>query len=224
MKNIPFKDYIEQSCDMLGVELSSEQRDKLNTHYNLLMKFNKVVNLTALKSSEQIAFRLFADSLLPLRFINELENVVQIKDARILDTGPGGGFPSIPLCILANENVSFTLVERRVKVVFYIDELISSLSLSNISVVESKLEYLQDNPDFSGAFQIAVNKATFPDKVFLDKVNPFIEKGGFALHWMPSPPTKSNLHASWVFHSEIKPAKTDSRFPGIVIVYRKISD
>ena len=203
---------------LLSVEMAPDQIEKCVAHYNLLIKFNQVVNLTALETPEDIAFKLFADSLIPLRFINEMEN------AKILDTGPGGGFPSIPLRILTNKSISITLVEKREKVVFYLEELISTLSLSNINVVRSRLEDLRDRSDFSFAFQIAVNKATFPDDVFLDKVSPFIQTGGFALHWISSPPPNTKIPDSWHHEMEINPAINDPRFPGTVAVFKKISD
>ena len=213
-----FIETLKQACDILCVELSPDQIEKCSSHYNLLLKFNQVVNLTALETPEDIAFKLFADSLIPLPFINEMENV------KILDTGPGGGFPSIPLRILTNDSISITLVERREKVVFYLEELISTLSLTNITAVKSRLEDLQNSPDFSFAFQMAVNKATFPADVFLDKVSPFIQTGGFALHWISSPSPNAKIPDSWQHEMEIHPPVNDPRFPGIVAVYKKYSD
>ncbi|MCD6217939.1 class I SAM-dependent methyltransferase [bacterium] len=218
MSKTAFTESFKQACDILSVELSPDQIEKCITHYNLLLKFNQVVNLTALDTPEDIAFKLFSDSLFPLRFINEMENV------KILDTGPGGGFPSIPLRILANESISITLVERREKVVFYLEELISTLALPNINVVKARLEDLRDSSDFAFAFQMAVNKATFPDDVFLDKVSPFIQAGGFALHWISFPSPKTKIPDPWQHEMEIYPAINDPRFPGFVAVYKKHSD
>jgi 16S rRNA (guanine527-N7)-methyltransferase len=218
MSKTSFTESFKQACDILCVELSPDQIEKCITHYNLLTKFNQVVNLTALDTPEDIAFKLFADSLIPFPFINEMENI------KILDTGPGGGFPSIPLRILANESISITLVERREKVVFYLEELISTLSLTNINVVKARLEDLQDSPDFVFAFQIAVNKATFPADVFLDKVSPFIQTGGFALHWISSPSPNTKIPDLWRHEMEIHPYLNDPRFPGIVAVFKKYSD
>lgn len=217
MSKNSFTESVKQACDILSVEISPEQIEKLDTHNDLLLKFNQVVNLTALKTPEDIAFRLFADSLVPLSFINEMENI------KILDTGPGGGFPSIPLRILANDSISITLVERREKVVFYLEELISTLSLTNITVVKSRLEDLQNNPDFAFAFQMAVNKATFPADVFLDKVSPFIQTGGFALHWISSPSPSTQIPDLWQHEMDIHPPVNDPRFPGIIAVYKKYS-
>ena len=218
MSKSEFIHSLDNALELLKITPSQMQIDKLRTHYKYLKKYNQLVNLTSIENPRVVAINLFADSLRPFSFLSQFSNI------RILDIGPGGGFPSIPLGVFLDDSIEFTLVEKRKKVVYYLEELASTLSLSSYEIVNSRSEDLVDNSDYLYNFDIVVNKATFPDDVFLEKVGCFIRKNGYALHWTQSPLSDELIPDSWRFDQAILPPKGESIFKGIIAVYQKIAE
>lgn len=211
-----FENYLLEALNTIGIAVEKNQFDQFVAHYNLLMKYNRVVNLTSLDDPSQIAFKLFADSLLSLGYIRRFKRV------NILDIGPGGGFPSIPLRILTPPEISFTLVERRKKVVFFLEELISSLSLSNINVVSGRIEHFTNSDNFRGQFDLVLNKAVFKGDIFFPVVRPFLADHGKALWWASGNVRNENPPEGWKIIEIIGPPEYDHRFPGVVMIYKSL--
>jgi 16S rRNA (guanine527-N7)-methyltransferase len=215
-KSPDFSESLLGALNILNLDPTELQLNRMLSHFYLLEKYNKVVNLTALKNPEDIAFRLFADSLMPLDFIQKL------KSAKILDFGPGGGFPAIPLRIFLDDTFTITMIERRQNVVFYLEELISNLSLKNISFLKGLAQDLSNESDLIFSYDLILNKATFPTGKYLTTVSPFLKTNGLALHWAASPAPASDIPSGWVPDVFIKPQTDDIRFPGVIVGYRKL--
>ena len=208
-----FQKTLVNSLKGFGISPDDPRFDSLLSHYNLLVKFNRIINLTSLKDPSKIAYRLFADSLLPLSFLKSF------KSPRIIDIGSGGGFPSVPLCLFAEVNASFTLVDSRKKAIFFLEELISSIPLSNIKPVHGHIADFKMDLMFHGKFDLAFNKAALKGDFFLAEIRPFLKTGGLALHWTKSQGTEQEAPEGWEIAEIIGPPVNDSRFPGVVVVY-----
>ena len=76
----------------LGVELSETQINQFNRFYELLIEYNKVMNLTGITEYEQVLEKHFYDSL-------TAANKVDFSNSTLVDVGAGAGFPCIPLKI-----------------------------------------------------------------------------------------------------------------------------
>jgi len=93
------------------------------THFevykNVLLLWNKSINLTAIEDDEDIIYKHFIDSLMVLRIISEFSN--------LLDIGSGAGFPGVPLKIIRRET-KLTLIEsqkrRRCFLEFFLKDLL----------------------------------------------------------------------------------------------------
>jgi len=118
--------------------LDNKQQDKLIKYVELLNKWNKAYNLTAVRKPEQMVVRHLLDSLSISPFI---------QGKKILDVGTGAGLPGIPLAILFPEH-HFTLLDSNSKKTRFVVQASSELELPNVDVVQSRVEEFQSADGF----------------------------------------------------------------------------
>jgi 16S rRNA (guanine527-N7)-methyltransferase len=111
-------------------ELSSTQLDQLERHYELMLRWNKTINLTRIEEIEEAVDRHYAESL----FLG-----ANLPPGRltIADVGSGAGFPGIPIAISRPE-VFVTLIESHQRKAAFLKE--ASRSLSNVTVIAQRAE------------------------------------------------------------------------------------
>jgi 16S rRNA (guanine527-N7)-methyltransferase len=119
------RNLLERGARVLGLDLAPDQIDRFLTYLDLLLKWNRKMNLTALRSPREIIIHHFLDSLLLLPYLPETGN--------LLDLGSGAGFPGIPLKI-ARPGLTIDLVEATAKKASFLKEVIRCLGLSEIAV------------------------------------------------------------------------------------------
>ena len=108
--------FIEET-KKLGIELTSQQLEKLNQFYELLILWNQKMNLTRIIEKEDVYLKHFYDSL-------TLSKVIDLKqDLTLCDVGSGAGFPGIVLKICF-PNLKITLLDSLKKRVNYLNEII----------------------------------------------------------------------------------------------------
>jgi 16S rRNA (guanine527-N7)-methyltransferase len=119
-------DLMERGTRELGLDLAPERIDQFLTYLELLLKWNRKMNLTALRSPREIIIHHFLDSLLLLPHLPQ--------NARLLDIGSGAGFPGLPLKI-AQPGLTIDLVEATAKKASFLKEAIRCLGLSGMNVI-----------------------------------------------------------------------------------------
>jgi 16S rRNA (guanine527-N7)-methyltransferase len=121
---------LEQGTKTLGVSLSNFQINQFMDYLALLQKWNRAINLTGLRSCQEIIVKHFLDSLTPLPYLPE--------DARLMDLGTGAGFPGLPIQI-CRPNQSVTLIEASNKKCSFLKECRRHLNLRDTPVVQGYL-------------------------------------------------------------------------------------
>ncbi len=111
----------------------------LLAYLTLLAKWNKAYNLTSVRTPEEMICRHLLDSLSVMPFLN---------GNRILDVGTGPGLPGIPLA-LAVPAGSFTLLDSLGKKTRFIQQVINTLELANVTVLQSRVEDFQPGQGYS---------------------------------------------------------------------------
>ena len=86
-------DKFENGLGELGITLSSDQRKQFDRYYELLVEWNKVMNLTGITDYDEVNLKHFIDSLTVVKIID----MNSVK--KVIDVGTGAGFPGIPLKI-----------------------------------------------------------------------------------------------------------------------------
>ena len=100
------RNLLERGVRAMGLDLASEQIEQFLAYLALLLKWNRKMNLTALRSPREIIIHHFLDSLLLPPDLPQ--------NVRLLDIGSGAGFPGIPLKI-ARPGLTIDLVEATAK-------------------------------------------------------------------------------------------------------------
>lgn len=121
---------LESGCAQLGVALSASQCALLLRHLELLAKWNRRVNLTALQSGHDMIVRHALDCVAIAPFVH---------GQSLLDIGSGGGFPGVPLAIVMPE-IEVTLLDARAKRVEFLRHVCATLALGNVKVVANRVE------------------------------------------------------------------------------------
>ena len=117
--------------------LSQTQFEQLAGHYEMLVRWNRRMNLTRIIEPEKAAQLHYAESLFGARFIGEA--------ASLLDIGAGAGFPAVPLAV-ARPDVRVTALESNQKKSLFLKEVKDELRLNNFEVMTARLEAI----DWSG--------------------------------------------------------------------------
>ena len=124
----------------LGIALPDEAQQKLLAFRDLLLKWNKTYNLTALRDPEQAISHHLLDSLAILPHIGA---------GALLDVGSGGGMPGIPLAIL-HPHKQVTLLDSNGKKTRFLTQVKLELKLDNLQVIHSRVEEYQPAQPFAG--------------------------------------------------------------------------
>jgi 16S rRNA (guanine527-N7)-methyltransferase len=117
----------------LRIDISQDQMDKLNKYYELLIEWNKVMDLTSITEKEQVYLKHFYDSLTLIKVIDLNNNL------SLCDVGTGAGFPGIVLNIIFPK-LTITLVDSQNKRVKFLDNVIKTLDLTNITTANDRAE------------------------------------------------------------------------------------
>ena len=131
-------DKLGEGCRALGLDLPREQLNLMVLHLELLSKWNKRLNLTAVDSPHDMLIHHLLDSL---------SVVPMIKGERVLDVGTGAGFPGFPIA-LARPKLCVTLLDSRGKRVEFLRHVKIKTAATNVSVVQSRVEDFRADEKF----------------------------------------------------------------------------
>lgn len=128
---------LEQGVAQLSLDLDAAQLDKLFKYGQLIQKWNRVYNLTAIRSNRELVTHHLLDSLAVLP---QVEAGLQALSAPcILDVGAGAGLPGIVWAI-ARPQWQITLIDTVQKKAAFMQQAIASLGLSNAAAVHGRVE------------------------------------------------------------------------------------
>jgi 16S rRNA (guanine527-N7)-methyltransferase len=163
------KELLDHGAQRLGISLTSHQLDQFLDYLFLLQKWNRLFNLTGLRSCREIIIKHFLDSLTVLPYLPE--------EARILDLGSGAGFPGLPIQICRLDQ-SITLIEASNKKCNFLKEVVRHLNLRNTHVVQGYLGKESLSLLGSIQFDIIISRAVGRLKEFLNGVYRYLVPGG----------------------------------------------
>jgi 16S rRNA (guanine527-N7)-methyltransferase len=141
---------IRQASADLGVSLSDGQSDRLTAFAALLVKWNRVHNLTAVESPADILTHHLLDSL---SIVPELARIGPGHGQRILDVGAGGGLPGVAVAVALPDS-HVTLIDSVQKKTAFLQQVFLELALSNVAVVHGRVEEFRAPP-----FDVIVSRA-----------------------------------------------------------------
>ncbi|WP_374481555.1 16S rRNA (guanine(527)-N(7))-methyltransferase RsmG [Zoogloea sp.] len=134
---------LEQGIAALGLDLPADAPEKLHAFGQLLIKWNKVYNLTAIRDEAQVVTHHLLDSL---SVLPQLDGI-----SRLVDVGSGGGLPGVVLAI-CRPDLQVDSVETVQKKSTFQNQARIELKLANFRAHHARIEnwqpaYAPDAPD-----------------------------------------------------------------------------
>lgn len=131
---------LQRGIAQLGLQITAEQQLKLLEYLALLVKWNKVYNLTAIRSPQQMVSHHLLDSLAVEPYL---------WPGRWLDVGCGAGLPGVVLAII-HPDWQFTMLDSNSKKTGFVQQAVIELGLQNVSVRCARVEEFQVQEKFDG--------------------------------------------------------------------------
>lgn len=129
----PLRQQLDFGLNQMGLHYSVEVQQKLVHYIQLIARWNKVFNLTAIRDVEEMVSKHLLDSLVVQPFV---------EGSLILDVGSGAGLPGIPFAITSPEK-HFVLVDTNGKKTRFLTQAKIDLKLPNIEVIHQRIEDYQ---------------------------------------------------------------------------------
>ncbi len=156
-----------------NVFLPDEVARDLGRYYELLSRWNRKINLTALDNPDEAIDRLILEPLVAAKYL-------PAGPGRLMDVGSGGGSPAIPLKI-ARQNLDLTMVEAKARKSAFLREAIRHLNLANAQVETSRFEELLARPELLESFDALTLRAVRVETRTLHTLQAFLKPGGTLL-------------------------------------------
>lgn len=177
---------LREGAKDLGLTLSARHLEMFECYYHELKKWNQRFNLTAITGYEEVQIKHFLDSLscflaFPSETVGPLPNRIPLQlDRRhiwCLDVGSGGGFPGLPLKILAPD-IRMTLVDSTRKKVGFLQHMIELLELEDVEAVHARAEEIGHMPQHREQYDIVAARAVAHLPILCEYCLPLCHVGG----------------------------------------------
>ena len=161
----------ESKLNAIGITLDEKQKQQFDKFYELLVEWNKVMNLTGITEYEEVNEKHFVDSLSIVKAID----MSQVKS--VIDIGTGAGFPGIPLKI-AFPHLKVVLLDSLNKRINFLNTVIAELGLENIETIHGRAEDFAKQAEYREQFDLCVSRAVANLATLSEYCIPYVEKGG----------------------------------------------
>lgn len=163
------EDFKKDFCLYFEEEIDDNKIQKFYDYMNLLVEWNKKINLTAITEEKDIILKHFVDSLTVLNYIKENKSIV--------DVGTGAGFPGIPLAIM-NDSLKITLVDSLNKRINFLNEVCNKINLENIKAIHARAEEFGQDNNYRESYDVAISRAVANLTVLAEYLLPLVKVGG----------------------------------------------
>ncbi len=138
--------HVAAALQAAGCPVEGDAAGRLAAFVNLLVRWNRVFNLTGIRATEELVGRHLVESLAlgPL-----------VAGESVADVGSGAGLPGLPLAVV-QPGRRFSLIESRAKRCRFLRHAAAELELGNVTVVESRAEDVVAEPPFDTVLARAV--------------------------------------------------------------------
>lgn len=161
----------ENKLNALGIVLTDTQKQQFDKFYELLVEWNKVMNLTGITEYEEVNEKHFVDSVSLVKAIDI--NKVDV----VIDIGTGAGFPGIPLKI-AFPHLKIVLLDSLNKRINFLNTVIKELGLTDIETIHGRAEDYAKQSEYREQFDLCVSRAVANLSTLSEYCIPYVKIGG----------------------------------------------
>lgn len=165
-----FRARLERRAKRVGLTVSVELAERLGAYVELLSRWNKRMNLTALDERDEAIDRLLIEPLVAVKYLPS-------RSAAVLDIGSGGGSPAIPMKLAAS-GITLRMVEAKTRKAAFLREACRQLNLGDTVVEASRYEELLSRPDLHEAAGVVTVRAVRIEVRLLTGLQAFLAPGG----------------------------------------------
>lgn len=162
---------LKDRLEALDIILDQEQINQFDEYYEILVEWNKVMNLTGITEYQEVVEKHFLDSL----------SIVKVMDMdqaeRVIDIGTGAGFPGIPLKI-AFPKLDIVLLDSLNKRIRFLDHVIEELGLEGIRTIHGRAEDYARDGKYRERFDLCVSRAVANLSSLSEYCLPYVKVGG----------------------------------------------
>jgi 16S rRNA (guanine527-N7)-methyltransferase len=144
---------LEAGLRELGLALSAGQVDQLLAYQDLIAKWNKVYNLTAVRDPQEMLTHHLLDSLAA---VPPLLRQIGGQPIRLLDVGSGGGLPGVVIAITCPQ-IEVHCVDTVLKKSTFIQQVSATLKLPNLRGIHARVESLK--AEEGGGYDVVCSRA-----------------------------------------------------------------
>ncbi|RYL90884.1 16S rRNA (guanine(527)-N(7))-methyltransferase RsmG [Sporolactobacillus sp. THM7-4] len=154
-----------------GIHLSPLQMEQFDTYYRQLVEWNQKMNLTTITDEEDVALKHFYDSVTPAFYFSFKGPL------KLCDVGSGAGFPGVPLKIIFPD-LQLTIVDALKKRLVFLNSLIESLELRNVSLFHERAEVFACKQEMREHFDLVTARAVANLSVLSEYCLPLVREHG----------------------------------------------
>lgn len=165
---------LREGAGALGIALPETAVAAWRRQCELLAAHSPRAGLTAISDPAEVAIKHVLDSLAGL-LVRDI-----LRDERVADVGPGGGFPGLVLAA-ARPQARYALVEANRRRAAFLAQAARELGLPQVMVVAARAEEVGQDPRHRERYHLVVSRAVAPLPVLLELCLPLVRLGGQAL-------------------------------------------
>jgi 16S rRNA (guanine527-N7)-methyltransferase len=171
-----------EELEKINIYPTNQQLKQLEKYYELIVEYNKVMNLTGITDKEQVYLKHFYDSL-------TLNKIIDLnKEYSLCDIGSGAGFPGIVLKIIFPK-LKITLLDSLNKRIEFLNIVIKELKLQDIETKSVRVEEFGKNN--REKYDIVTARAVAPLNILLEYAIPLVKEHKYFI------PMKANLEIGY---------------------------
>lgn len=165
-----------KDINSMGISLSDEQAGQFLRYYEMLVRWNEMMNLTAITDFADVMKKHFVDSLSLVRVCDLTGSL------SLIDVGTGAGFPGLVLKI-AFPDLKVTLLDSLNKRIHFLDEVVSELGIHGVNTVHGRAEDYAKQDKYRESFDLCVSRAVANLSTLSEYCLPFVKVGGLFISY-----------------------------------------
>jgi 16S rRNA (guanine527-N7)-methyltransferase len=165
-----FRTRLAKRARKAGVFLPAHLVEQVSQYYELLDRWNRKINLTALDNADEAIDRLVLEPIVAARQFPS-------PTANLMDIGSGGGSPAIPMK-LCSPGIGLTMVEAKARKSAFLREAVRTLRLEHTVVETARYEELLARPELHETFDVLSLRAVRVEVRTLFTLQAFVKRGG----------------------------------------------
>lgn len=163
------------------LDFSDKTIDRLTAFLEQLERWNRKINLTAIRGTQQLAVKHILDSLALFKGDPEQFHP-SVLNGQILDIGSGAGLPGIVLAIVCSKTEVLS-IDKSIKKIGFQKNVKANLKIANVVPMATRLDELSNRQDLTESFDYIVSRAFTQIKGILDAAIFFLKPAGKLILW-----------------------------------------